>query len=163
MKLPSARFLIVSTLAIALVACGGGGSSPTAPPPTAVMTVAAEPNPAVGGPCQNCGSVPNQREVVTRLTVREIAGVGVNLAVIDLRLQLDSGEVLVNAGFDASGIVFFAGTARLAANGQLVLPNIGVHYPENRDGLAGSLTYGVRGTDDSGHPVSVSVSVRVTT
>ena len=163
MKTTTARNLSSALALLALFGCGGGGSSPSAPPPTAVMTVAAEPNPALGGPCQNCGSVPNQREVVTRLTVREIAGVGVNLVAIDLRLQLDSGEVLVNAGFDAGGIVFFAGTARLAANGQLVLPNIGVHYPENRAGLAGSLTYGVRGTDDNGHPVSVSVSVRVTT
>jgi hypothetical protein len=155
---------VSSTLALlALFGCGGGGSSPTAPLPSAALTLAANPTSATGEPCTVCGPLVGEKRVTTDLTARESAGVGVVATELAMQLRLDSGELLVDAGYNGSGLTQLAGTTRIAAGGQLLLPDAGPHYPGARAGETGNLTYTLRGTDDNGHAVSATVVVRVTT
>jgi len=163
MRPPIARFPIFATLAVAVVACGGGSSSPTAPRPSAVLTLTANPTSATGEPCTVCGSLVGEKRVVTDLTARESAGVGVVATELAMQLRLDSGELLVDAGYNGSGLTQLAGTTRISGAGQLLLPDAGPHYPGARAGETGNLTYTLRGTDDNGHAVSATVVVRVTT
>jgi len=163
MQTTTARPLILLALALAFAACGGGGSSPTAPQPTAVLTLTANPTSATGEPCTVCGPLVGEKRVTTDLTAGESAGVGVVASELGMQLRLDSGELLVDAGYTGAGLTQLAGTTRIAPGGQLLLPDAGPHYPGARAGETGNLTYTLRGTDDNGHAVSATVVVRVTT
>jgi hypothetical protein len=155
---------LVLSLALLASACGGGGGGggPTAPPATAVLTLSANPNPALGGPCTHCGSLGGQREVTTSVTVRESAGVAASAIEIGMTLRLASGEVLAQGTFNAAAIAQQAGSGRIPASGQLVIP-IGVHYPENRNGLGATLHIDFAANDDNGHQAVVALDLPATT
>src|SRR5262245_42557697 len=75
-----ARTVGTASAVVLMTGCGAGGSPTAAPGPAAVLTLAASPNPVVGGLCgSHCGNLPGEREALTDLTIRETAGVGVSL------------------------------------------------------------------------------------
>jgi hypothetical protein len=158
-----ARVLVLAA-ALMAPACGGeGGGLPTTPRPTAVLTVVASPNPVVGGLCgAHCGNLPGEREALTDLTIRETAGVGVNLTGGSQELRNTStGAVIAMMTLVASDFVRDTGTSRVAASGQLVY-HAAVHYPAAHAGVPAAFTFVIQGTDDNGHAVSVTLIVPTT-
>jgi hypothetical protein len=158
------RSVLVLAVALMAPACGGeGGGSPTGPRPTAVLTVVASPNPVVGGLCgAHCGNLPGEREALTDLTIRETAGVGVNLTGGSQELRnTATGAVIAMMAFQPSDFVRDIGTSRVAPSGQLVY-HAAVHYPAAHAGVAATFTFVIQGTDDNGHAVSVTLVVPTT-
>ena len=144
--------------------CGGGSdSNPTTPGPTAVLTVSANPSPVVGDLCgSHCGDLAGEREALTDLTLRETAGVGVNLTGGSQELRNNAtGAVIAMSTFAPSDFVRDTGTTRVAASGQLVY-HAAVHYPAAYAGVAATFTFVIQGTDDNGHAVSVTLMVPTT-
>jgi hypothetical protein len=151
------------TLAAALVLAGCGGSSTNGPGPTAALTVTASPNPVVGGLCgSHCGNLEGEREALTDLTIRETAGVGVNLTGGSQELRNNAtGAMIAASMYVASDFVRDVGTTRIPASGQLVY-HAGVHYPAPHAGVAATFTFTIQGMDDNGHAVSVTLAVPTT-
>lgn len=162
MKLSKVRTtLLLGTLLAA--GCGGGSpSGPTPAPSEAAITLAANPNPIVGGACRGCGSTGTDREAVTSLTIRETAGVGGAVSSIAMSLRDAGTNAVIAAGeFDGAAVVALAGSSRVSAAGTLVVPSVGVHYPRDQAGRSATLTYTVRVTDDRGNTVSRDLAVPV--
>jgi hypothetical protein len=128
-----------------------------------VLTIAASPSPIVGDLCgSHCGNLPGEREALTTLTLRETAGVGVNLTGGSQELRdTGTGTVIATSTFVPSDFVRDAGTSRVAPSGQLVY-HAGVHYPAAHAGVAAAFTFVIQGTDDNGHAVSVTLTVPTT-
>lgn len=162
MRLSSGRAALLLGVVVAS-ACGGGSpSGPTGGPTQAVITLTASPNPIVGAPCGGCGAGSLDREAVTGLTIRETAGVGGTVVGIAMSLR-DAGTdaVIASGEFDTAAVAALAGSSRVPAGGALVVPSVGVHYPRNRGGRSGTLTFTVRMTDDRGNEVSQELAVPV--
>lgn len=159
-----ARTVGAAAVMVWTAGCGGGsGSSPAGPRPTAVLTVSASPSPIAGDLCgSHCGTLPGEREALTALTIRETAGVGVNLTGGSQELRDNgTGAVIAMSTFVPSDFVRDAGTARVAASGQLVY-HAGAHYPAAHAGAAATFTFVIQGTDDNGHAVTVTLTVPTT-
>jgi VCBS repeat-containing protein len=127
------------------------------------LTVSASPSPIAGDLCgSHCGTLPGEREALTALTIREAAGVGVNLTGGSQELRDNgTGAVIAMSTFVPSDFVRDAGTARVAASGQLVY-HAGAHYPAAHAGAAATFTFVIQGTDDNGHAVTVTLTVPTT-
>jgi hypothetical protein len=158
------RTAVLVLLAASVASCGGGGaSSPAAPSRSAVLTLEASPNPVVGGLCgSHCGDLAGEREALTSLTIRETAGVGVNLTGGSQELKNAATSAVVAASsFAPADFVRDSGTTRIAPGGQLVF-HTGVHYPAAHAGAALSFSFTILARDDDGHDVSVTLAVPTT-
>lgn len=158
------RFRMAAMAAVAALcaACGGSGG-PATPSATAALTLSASPNPVVGDLCgSHCGSLPGEREALTRLTIRESAGVAANLTGGRQELRnAATGAVIAMSTFAPSDFIRDAGTTRIPAGGQFVY-HAGVHYPAVHSGVAATFSFTFQATDDNGHAVSVTLAVPTT-
>jgi hypothetical protein len=164
------RVLVVAIVtALAGAACSGGSSSipPTAPGgasgPPAVLALSVAPTPIVEDPTCSCGGLPNRVSAIGRLSVRETAGVGVRIDGLRATLRNDAtGATTFTNDFTAADVAGHAnGVNRVAANGALVVIDVGGHYDRGLRGAA-TMTIEVRGTDDRGNIVTATLAVPVT-
>ena len=152
-------------LAAALVSARGigCGSSTNGPLSTAVLTLAASPNPVVGDLCgSHCGNLEGEREALSDLTIRETAGVGVNLTGGSQELRNNAtGVVIASSMFTPADFVRDTGTTRIPASGALVY-HAAVHYPAIHRAVAATFTFTIQAIDDNGHAVTVTLAVPTT-
>jgi hypothetical protein len=150
-------------VALTGAACGSSGSSSAPSPGSAAISVTATPSTIAGRVCAGCGAQSTDREAVTQLTIQETGGVAATVTAIGVALRENGTNAPIGGGgeFDSAAIVSFAGTSRLGAGGSLVIRDIGVHYPSQQAGKAGTLTFSVRIRDDSGNTVSRDLAVAV--
>jgi hypothetical protein len=148
---------------MASAACRGSSPSSPSGSSSAAISVTASPNPAAGGPCTGCGAQSTDREVVTQLTIQETGGLAATVTSVAMTLRENGTSVTIASGaFDTDAAsVSLAGSSRLAANGTLVVRNVGVHYPREQIGKAATLTYTVTVRDDRGNTVTQTLAVPV--
>ena len=144
--------ILISRLAplaiVAAFAMGCGGSSPPSAPAEARLArldISYFPDPAVGSPAPN-----RAPGFVTRveLRIRDLGGVGVELARIEAGVSIDPGSLVV---LEAPEIVARAGSSRVESRGLLVVA-VEIAY-ESEDGLA-DVQVVMSGTDDRGNAIS---------
>ena len=137
-----ARGVALAAVTITTACGGGGGPNPTTPRPTAVLVLSASPSPVVGDLCgSHCGDLAGEREALTSLTIRETAGVAVNVTGGTQELRNNAtGAVIAMSMLTPSDFVRDPGMARIAA----------------------SFTFVIQAVDDNGHAVSVTLAVPTT-
>lgn len=149
---PNIRLFLTLVVLTPAIACD---DTPTGPRPTAVLQPTAAPSPItpVLCPVSNCGSVTNQLEATTVITVRETAGVAgtIQSATYVLRRNSDNA-VIVNATPSLN--------VRFTANGSVDVP-VGVHWDRGQMTTASTLTVTINARDDNQHTVSTSMTIPV--
>jgi hypothetical protein len=162
-KNPAARVASIAMVAMIAGCGGGGGQGPTAAQPTAVLTLAASPNPVVGDLCgSHCGNLVGEREALTQLTLRETAGVAANVTGGTQELRnTATREVIAMSTYTPDDFIRDAGTTRIPGGGQLVY-HAGVHYPAAHAGVAATFTFTLEVRDVNGHVQTVTLAVPTT-
>ena len=153
------RTVIGAALLSFLAGCGGDSASGSA-----ALSLSVSPSPLPEGPCppSSCGTQPDQDEVSGTLHATETGGVGLGLTAVAMSLRADaSGAVMAAGQLAAAAISQLAGTARVAARGQLSVP-VAVHYDTAVGGQPATLTLTVTGVDDLGHALTQTTTVPVT-
>jgi hypothetical protein len=147
------RYIAAIAAAGLLSACGGG---PTGPRPSARLEASASPSPInpIECPLSSCGSLLNQLEAASTLTIRETAGVAGIVESVSLVMRRSSdGAVVANATPSVG--------TRFSAGGSLALP-VAVHWDRGQMTTDGSLAVMVNARDDNSHAVTVSLTIPVT-
>jgi len=158
-EMRSAPVLLLSSLALALPACV---SSPTGPA-SANLVIEVTPTPVVVRlRCQPGNVPPCFVSLDPTVTLREIAGLGGRLEVMDVTVRDLGTGVETKLSLDRDWIVGQAGTDRIEANGARAFrPTINDYpIPGTRPNFA--LILGVRFVDDKSHVLTPSVQINVT-
>ncbi|HET9156945.1 MAG TPA: hypothetical protein VFN91_09785 [Myxococcaceae bacterium] len=146
---------------LALLGCGSSDVGIA----TGALASSLSPDPIVEATCPpaDCGALAGQLQASASLTVRETAGVGVNLDSVSMTLQSKSGGTLIASGvWTGPALVQQAGgSARVAAMGSRNV-SVSLHYDQSAGGHPATFSVTVSGTDDRGHAVSASASTQVT-
>jgi hypothetical protein len=150
MKTP-AVLITAAAAAAALAAC----DNPAGPRPTAVLEATASPSPVTPVVCpeSSCGSLANQLEVTSTVTVRETAGVAGTIETVTLLLRRSSDNATIVNAAPSVG-------TRFAASGSVSVP-VAMHWGQNQLTTSATLTVTINARDDNGHTVNTSVAIPV--
>lgn len=149
---PNVRLFLILVVLTLATACD---DTPTGPKPTAVLQAAAAPSPItpVLCPVSNCGSVTNQLEATTVVSVRETAGVAGTIQSATYVLRRNSNNAVIANATPPLNV-------RFTANGTVDVP-VGVHWDRDQMTDASTLTVTINARDDNQHTVSTSVTIPV--